>query len=593
MNKELIQGTNIYLRPITEDDTEMVLKWRNSDRTVSNFYYRTPISKEDHLNWIRNKVNKGEVFQYIVYMKEGDEPVGCVYLQHIEADTLTGETGVFFSEDAPAGKGLATEAVKVLGEKVGFEELGLLHLTAKVMAKNTASRRVHEKAGYRLAKTVKGESCTDGEIVDSLFFVKDAPKAVIGRHEGIKPCTGKITETGDGLLIKVPGSKSITNRALLIAMLSGRETVLNGVLFSDDTESFLSCMEALGIETEVDRAKCTVTVKGCGGVIPKKEARLNVGSAGTAARFLTAVLGLVEDGVYHMDSSDQMKKRPMAPLLNSLMELGCEVIYEGEEGYFPFTLKPHGIKKDETTVDIDKSSQFLSALLIASAFIKKDLRINVTGKHGMTYVEMTKKMLEDMVNPTYDIEPDASAAAYFYAMSFMIGKSITVSGLHEDSMQGDTGFVQALERLGLVKSEDTPEGIKVIPVPETEDSDDLSIDMSSCSDQAITLAAIAPFTGRKIRITGISHIRMQESDRINAIVTELNRLGVKCEESGDDIIIDKSCPHGAEIETYNDHRMAMGFSLVGIKVPGCVILDPACCGKTFPDYFVYLYEILG
>ncbi len=597
----VIQGTTIYLRPITESDTDMVLAWRNSDRTVSNFYYRTPISTEDHLNWIRNKVNTGEVYQYIVCMKEGDVPVGCVYLQHIDTATLTGETGVFFSEDAPAGKGLATEAVKLIGEKVGFEMLGLLHLTAKVMEKNTASRRVHEKSGYRFVKTVQGESCTDGEIVNSLFFLKDADKTIIPRKTLIKPHTGKITETDDGYMIEVPGSKSITNRALLIAMLAEGSTVLNGVLFSDDTESFLNCMNSLGIETIVDREKCTVTVKGCGGNIPMKEASLNVGSAGTAARFLTAVLGLVNEGIYHMDSSDQMKKRPMAPLLNSLIDLGCEVEYEGEDGFFPFTLKPHGIGKPETTVDIDKSSQFLSALIIASAFIKPDLKINVTGKHGMTYVEMTKKMVSESVGrfslTHYSIEPDASAAAYFFAMSPLIGKSVTITGLHEDSMQGDTGFVKVLERIGWIRSEDTPAGIKVTPLTipsavNNPDPGELTIDMSSCSDQTITLAAIAPFTGKNIRITGISHIRVQESDRISAIVTELNKLGVKCSEEGDDILIDVSCPHPAEIETYNDHRMAMGFSLIGLAVPGITIINPSCCGKTFPDYFAYLYEIM-
>ena len=598
MSNEIIQGTNIYLRPITEADTSMVLAWRNSDSVVSNYYYRTPISEEEHLNWIRNKVDKGEVYQYIVHASENDAPVGCVYLQHIDEKTLTGETGVFFSEDAPAGKGLATEAVKLIGEKAGFEMLGLLHLIAKVMEKNTASRRVHEKAGYRLVRRIEGESCTDGEIVNSLYYIKDADKTVIPRKAIVKPHTGKITGTEDGYLIRVPGSKSITNRALLIAMLKKGTTTLEGVLFSDDTESFLSCMESLGIEAVTDRSSCTVTVKGCGGNIPKKEASLNVGSAGTAARFLTAVLGLVEGGVYHMDSSDQMKKRPMAPLLNSLTDLGCEVEYEGEEGFFPFTLKPHGIKKSETTVDIDKSSQFLSALMIASAFIKPDLKINVTGRHGMSYVEMTKRMLSDTVGSdpmspaTYSIEPDASAAAYFFAMSPLIGKSITISGLHEDSMQGDTGFVRILESINWITYEDTPAGIKVCQRVGSPADTPLTIDMSSCSDQTITLAAIAPFTGRTIRITGISHIRVQESDRISAIVTELKRLGVKCEETGDDIIIEPSCPHPAEIETYNDHRMAMGFSLIGLKVPGITILNPSCCGKTFPDYFAYLYELL-
>ncbi|MBP3753226.1 MAG: GNAT family N-acetyltransferase [Lachnospiraceae bacterium] len=592
---QIVFGTTVYLRPITEADTEMVLKWRNSDIVVSNYYYRTPISVEEHLNWIRNKVNKGEVWQYIVYTIDGDIPVGCVYLQHIDNSTLTGETGVFFSEEAPTGKGLATEAVKLIGEKIGFEKLGLLHLNAKVMAKNTASRRVHEKSGYRLIKTVKGEKCTDGEIVDSLYFVKDAPKTEIPRDAIVKANTGKIKDMEDGYLIKVPGSKSITNRALLIAMLSEGTTELDGVLFSDDTESFLSCMESLGIETEVDRENCIVKVKGCGGDIPEKEAFLNVGSAGTAARFLTAVLGLVGEGIYHMDSSDQMKKRPMAPLLDSLIDLGCEVEYVGEEGYFPFILKPHGINKDETTVDIDKSSQFLSALIIASAFINPNLQINVTGKHGMSYVEMTKKMLSDPWGGSYSIEPDASAAAYFYAMSSLIGKSVTISGLHEDSMQGDTGFVKILEQIGWINSEDTSAGIKVTPIAcpkrTVSGGEPLTIDMSSCSDQTITLAAIASFTGRKIRITGISHIRVQESDRISAIVTELSKLGVKCSEEGDDIIIDVSCPHPAEIETYNDHRMAMGFSLMGLKVPETAILNPACCSKTFPDYFAYFYEL--
>ena len=590
----------------------MVLRWRNSDNTVRYFYYRIPVSSKDHLNWIREKVHKGLVWQYIVCLSEDDTPVGCVYLQHIEKDTLTGETGVFFSEDAPAGKGLATEAVKLIGDKIGFEKLGLLHLNAKVMEKNIASRRVHEKAGYRLVRAVEGEKCTDGEKVNSLYFVKDNPKAEIPFKGLIKAKTGKITTEDDGYLIKVPGSKSITNRALLTALLAKGTSTLNGVLFSDDTESFLSCMEALGIKTTVDRNSCTVTVVGCGGDIPKKEAFLNVGSAGTAARFLTAVLGLAKSGIYHMDSSDQMKKRPMAPLLGSLVKLGCEVIYEGEEGYFPFTLKPHGFKNKEACVDIDKSSQFLSALLIAAPMCDEDFTVTVTGKHGLSYVEITRKIMasfgaecrvEDGMYIVksgaynaceYDIEPDASAAAYFYAMSPLIGKNVTVAGLHEDSMQGDTGFVKVLESIDWIKSEDTASGIKVTPTAKAAGVSEAEtlIDMSSCSDQTITLAAVAPFSGRKIRITGISHIRVQESDRISAIVTELKRLGVKCEENGDDIIIEPSCPHAAEVETYNDHRMAMGFSLIGIKVPGTVILNPACSGKTFPDYFAYLNEML-
>ena len=329
MNDTIITGNRIILRPITADDTARVLAWRNSDRTVRNYYYRKPVTEEDHAKWLKEKVDTGEVWQYVAILKETDTPIGSVYLQHIETDTLTGETGVFFSEDAPAGQGLATEAVKLLGDEVGFKMLGLLHLTAKVISTNTASMKLHEKAGYRIAKEIGGETCTDGEVVDSTYFIKDAPVYKCDRAPLIKAKTGKIRRLEDGKIeVGVPGSKSITNRALLIAMLAEGESNLKGVLFSDDTESFLSCMESLGIETEIDRKAETVKVKGCAGIIPNTKASLNVGSAGTAARFLTAVLGLTDGGEYRLDSSDQMKKRPMAPLLDSLKELGCEVIYE-------------------------------------------------------------------------------------------------------------------------------------------------------------------------------------------------------------------------------------------------------------------------
>ncbi|MBP1585412.1 MAG: 3-phosphoshikimate 1-carboxyvinyltransferase [Lachnospiraceae bacterium] len=655
MDQEIIQGNRIYLKPITADDTEMVLKWRNSDRTVRNFYYRDPVTSEDHAKWLSEKVDKGEVWQYIVCLKDGDIPVGSVYLQHFDTATLTGESGVFFSEDAPSGEGLATEAVKLIGEKAGFDKLGLLRITAKVMASNKASIRLHEKAGYRLRNEVKGDVCSDGSVVDSLWFVRNAPVYRMDRKPLLKAKTGKISVLNDAsggrLMITVPGSKSITNRSLLTAMLADGESVIRGVLFSDDTESFLSCMEALGIEAEADRRECIVRVKGCAGNIPSKESYLNVGSAGTAARFLTAVLGLCNDGIYHMDSSEQMRKRPMAPLLNSLKELGCEVIYEGEEGFFPFTLKPHGFASDSVSVDIDKSSQFLSALLIAAPMSDKGLNVKVTGTHGLSYVAMTMKIMEafgakcskagtdicgdeagtapDGNGPgyfvehgryspaDYQIEPDASAAAYFFAMSPLIGKDITVKGLHPDSMQGDTGFVKVLENAQWIRFRDEAEGITVTPVqrplgcsPEhaassegadsandeimNKSSRDMQVtDMSSCSDQTITFAAIAPYFDRSIRITGISHIRHQESDRISAIVSELKRMGAEAEADGDDIVIapSKICP--AEIETYNDHRMAMGFSLDGLKDRDLTILDPLCCAKTFPDYFAFLDEIMN
>ncbi len=620
MDSEIITGNRILLRPITSGDTEMVLKWRNCDATVRNFYYKTPVTKEDHERWLSEKVDKGEVWQYIVVLKDTDTPVGCVYLQHIEPDTMTGETGVFFSEDAPSGQGLGTEAVKLLGEEVGFKKLGLLHLSAKVMTANTASMRLHEKAGYRVVSEVKDDICTDGSVVDSSFFIKDVPVYSFDRDPLVKAKTGRIRELSDGTLeVTVPGSKSITNRSLLIAMLAEGESVLNGTLFSDDTESFLNCMDALGINFEADRKNSTVKVTGCAGKIPKTTASLNVGSAGTAARFLTAVLGLTDGGEYYLDSSDQMKKRPMAPLLDSLKEQGCEVIYHGEEGFFPFTLKPHGLKRNEISVDIDKSSQFLSALLIAAPLSGKDVRINVTGSHGLSYVEMTRLIMKSFGAETvhdaegasytvktgtykaadYDIEPDASAAAYFQAMSYLINRPVIIPGLGDGSMQGDAGFANILDSVAGARpasaatpASATPAASATAPVTASPDGT-LVIDMSGCSDQTITLAAVAPFFKKKIRITGIAHIRLQESDRVSAIVSNLRAAGVNSHEENDDIIIEPGCVKPAEIETFNDHRMAMGFSLMGIREKGIRILDPSCCSKTFPDYFVYLDEIMG
>ena len=219
---------------------------------------------------------------------------------------------------------------------------------------------------------------------------------MITANEYKVPCIYPIKKSlkqGEVLKVKVPGSKSITNRALLLAALCRGKTTLKGVLFSDDSRHFLECLKELGFEIKVDEENCVVEVTGLGGMIPKTEASPYVGSAGTAARFLAAYLG-ISQGSYHMDASPQLRKRPMAPLLESLQELGCEIEYEEKEGYFPFTLKGHGFGKDTISVDIAHSSQFLSALLIASGLSKKDMRIHVMGVHGMAYIEMTVQMME-------------------------------------------------------------------------------------------------------------------------------------------------------------------------------------------------------
>ncbi len=421
--------------------------------------------------------------------------------------------------------------------------------------------------------------------------------------------------------VSVPGSKSITNRALLLATLASGTSMLRGVLFSDDSRHFLKCIQELGFETEVDEEKKTVRVKGLGGALPRAEASLYVGSAGTAARFLTAYLG-VSGGIYHMDASEQMRRRPMAPLLASLEELGCEIVYEEEEGHFPFTLKGRGFGKEKIDVNIGHSSQFLSALLIASCLSPEDMTIQIQGEHGMAYIGITIRMMEQFgvhaaplyycagsgenhdcrgcVNRSrpmgyriaarqhyqaldYQIEPDVSAACYFYALGALLGAPVQVMGVNRESMQGDIAFLDILTRMGceLLEKE---EGLLLQP-PAQGRLRGVTADMSACSDQAITLAAIAPYAEGPTTITGIGHIRFQECDRLSAISAELGRMGIRCETTPDSITVYPGTPSPCTIQTYEDHRMAMGFALTGLRTPGMIIDNPECCRKTFEDYF--------
>ena len=432
------------------------------------------------------------------------------------------------------------------------------------------------------------------------------------------PCVkGKVLKN-DILKVTVPGSKSITNRALLLATLASGKTTLKGVLFSDDSRHFLKCVQDLGFETTVDEVTKVVEVTGFGGDVPKKEASIYVGSAGTAARFLAAYLG-VSNGTYHLDASEQMRKRPMAPLLNSLKELGCEIECEQEEGFFPFTVKSSGFGKEEIAVDIEKSSQFLSALLISGILAPNGLQVRTIGSHGMAYIKMTMQMMEQFgvhvaeaygAEDTddeghvynidagqyyqaldYQIEPDVSAAGYFYAMGALLGVPVQVMHVKEDSMQGDIRFLHILEQMGCTL-EEKADGIVLYP-PADGELKGIQADMSACSDQAITLAGVAPFAKGPTTITGIGHIKFQECNRMDAICSQLTKMGIRCEQTESTITIYPGTPKATEVETFDDHRMAMGFSLIGLMAEGITILDPGCCKKTFEDYFETLEACLS
>lgn len=404
----------------------------------------------------------------------------------------------------------------------------------------------------------------------------------------------------------VPGSKSITNRALMLAAMSDGICTLNGVLFSSDSRAFLDCLISLGFSVQIDEESAKVVIKGENGRIPNRKATINVQSAGTAARFMTVFLA-VAGGDYTLQSSEQMKKRPMSELLGSLTAKGVEIKCLEEEGHFPFEIHSKGIKSGNIKIDTTTSSQYASALLMAS--VMNGMNVELTGSRvDGAYIKITTNMLKQFdidfdregntyiikkqsyICNVYNVEPDMSAACYFYAMAALLGISVTVPGIHENSLQGDVEFIHVLEKMGCT-CEDTPKGICVTG-PKDGKLKGVTVNMHSFSDQAITLAAIAPFADAPTTITGIAHIRLQESNRIAAICTELARMGIRCEEGKDSITIWPGSPKPALIQTYDDHRMAMGFSLVGLRAEKIVIHDPMCCKKTFEKYFEVLDEVI-
>ncbi len=404
--------------------------------------------------------------------------------------------------------------------------------------------------------------------------------------------------------VTVPGSKSITNRALLMASMADGKSRLKGVLFSDDSRHFLNCLEQLGFDIEIDEVNKIVTVVGCGGKIPKEEANIFVGNAGTAARFLTAMLGLSQ-GKYYIDAAEQMRKRPMKPLMDALEELGASIEYEGRD-VLPVTIGNNSTGHKKVNLDISSSTQFLSALLMTAPLCKEGIKIHITSlKKAGSYIKITMEMMDEFgINVGFDgndyvvdkgacyktmdyqIEPDASAADYFYAMAALTGGSTVVNNVHFSSVQGDIKFLDVLENMGCQVT-DSEQGI-IVKGPKRGTLKGVDVDMNDFSDQTMTLAALAIFADSPTTIRNIGHIRLQESDRLSAIATELKRMGIQCVEGSDFIKIYPGVPQSATINTYNDHRMAMAFSIIGLVTEGIVIDNPGCCAKTFENYFEIL-----
>lgn len=409
--------------------------------------------------------------------------------------------------------------------------------------------------------------------------------------------------------VTVPGSKSITNRALMLAAISEHVCVLDGVLFSDDSRAFLSCLQSLGFRVEIEEKEKRVTIQGTGGSIPNPNAKINVCSAGTAARFLTVMLAFA-GGDYELDSSKQMAKRPMQPLLSILEKGGASIRYLGEEGHFPFRMRTQGLKFGEVVIDTTLSSQFASALLMAGCLLPEGLSLTMTGSRTAgAYIKMTLAMMEQFGiryvqkehaagEKTYIIpgrqhfgrdhflvEPDLSGAAYFYSLAPLFGIDVLVSNVHRKSLQGDIRYVELLSELG-ASMEDTGEGLW-LRASGLAHYPGRRVDMKDFSDQTMTFAVVSVFADSVTEIVNIGHIRFQETDRMAAILAELSRMGIRCEEMPEEagIRIYPGTPVPTVVQTYEDHRMAMAFTLAGMKCGNIEIDNPGCCAKTFENYF--------
>ena len=379
--------------------------------------------------------------------------------------------------------------------------------------------------------------------------------------------------------VTLPGSKSYTNRALILAAMADGRSTITSALFSDDTKYMAECLRRLGIAVREDEHTSTFEVDGQGGRIPASEAKLFVGNSGTTARFITAFLAL-GDGDFEVDGTERMRQRPLAPLLDALHQLGVDAESTSGNGCPPIRVRAHGIRGGSVRLAGDTSSQYFSALLMIGPLTQDGLTITVNGDLvSKPYIDLTADALRsfgaEMRNDdyrifhvpggqtyrsiVYTVEPDASSASYFFALAAATGGRVRVLNLGSESAQGDARFVDVLERMGC----DVQRNTNWIEVRGPKQLGGIDVDMNAISDTVQTLAAIAPLASSPVTIRNVAHIRHKETDRIAAVTTELRRLGVTVDERPDGLTIHPSKITPATIKTYDDHRMAMSFAVLG------------------------------
>lgn len=396
-------------------------------------------------------------------------------------------------------------------------------------------------------------------------------------------------------VVRVPGSKSTTARALFLSACANGRSTLTDPLVSDDTEAFAEGLGALGFG--VHRSAAAWSVEGSASGPPASEADVYCRDSGTAARFLPA-LAAAGHGTYRFDASGQMRRRPIAPVVTALRALGARVRYLGAEGHLPIEIASEGIDGGKVTMDAGLSSQFLTALLMVGPLTRSGLRIEVTDLVSEPYVEMTLALMREFgaavhrdgdrfdVEPTgyrareHAVEPDASTSSYFFAAAALTGRSVTVPGLGTGSLQGDTQFAEVLRLMGA----DVEIGRESVTVAGTGRLSGIDVNMRDISDTMPTLAAIAPFADGPVRITDVYNTRVKECDRLDTCAENLRRLGVPVAEGRDWIEISPAAPHPAVVACRDDHRIAMSFSVTAIRVPELELDNPACVRKTFPEF---------
>jgi len=415
-------------------------------------------------------------------------------------------------------------------------------------------------------------------------------------------------------VVRLPGSKSLTNRALIAAALADGVSVLDGLLLAEDTRLMIDALRALGVAVTVDEAACRAEVTGCRGHLPASEARLLCGNSGTTLRFGAALVAL-SHGRFELDGVERMRRRPIGPLADALRRLGAAVEYPGEEGYPPIVVHARGLSGGEVRFDSPASSQWISALLLVAPYAASDVFLEISGEvPSEPYLDMTLAVMERFgvmalapdgapagrfivpapqryTGTTLAIEPDASNATYFLAAAAVCGGRVTVEGLGTGSVQGDVHFVALLEQMGCRAARE-PDRLTVESPPAGERLRGIDVDLSAMPDTVPTLAVLALFAEGPTTIRNVANLRIKETDRLAALRVELSKLGATVEERPDGLSITPAEINGATIDTYADHRMAMSFALAGLGCPGVTIRDPQCCQKTFPDFFERFEQLI-